>query len=546
MTVDLAGKRVLVVGLGRSGTAAASLCAARGAAVTVTDKRGAAVLGPALAELPRTVTVEIGGHQRQTFLAAELIVLSPGVPEIPELAAARAAGVAITGELELASRFVEATLVAITGTNGKSTTTTLAGAMLKASGRPTFVGGNLGEPLALAVGTPAGSSGGTCVVEASSFQLETAETFCPRVAVLLNITPDHLDRHRDLDNYAATKARVFAAQGPSDFAVVNVDDPLVVRCAEGARARRLGFSLERTLSEGAWLDGEELVVRLPGARAESYPTTVPALVGRHNQANALAALLASRLTGATQAESLRALAEFKPLAHRMELVAKRGGVFFYDDSKGTNVGAVVAALDGFPRPVVLIAGGRDKGGDYTPRSRPPWRAWAGPPSPHRRRRPTRSRTPSTPSCPSSAPRRWTRPSRWRRAWRTPATPSCCRPPARASTCAPGDYAHRAQVFRAAVERLADPGGSVRPARGVRVPRVAPASDLGRAPGTARTRARARGAALATLGGGEDPRRRLADRPAAPARWLASRCARARSASTAFSWVRSSCCSGSAW
>jgi UDP-N-acetylmuramoylalanine--D-glutamate ligase len=366
MTMDLAGKRVLVVGLGRSGTAVAILCAARGAEVTVTDKRGADVLAPALAELPRTIKIEIGGHDLQTFRAADLIVLSPGVPEIPELVAARAAGVAVTGELELASRFVEATLIGITGTNGKSTTTTLAGAMMKASGRPTFVGGNLGDPLALAVGTPAGAAGGACVVEVSSFQLETAETFSPRVAVLLNITPDHLDRYRDLEHYAETKARIFAAQGSSDFAVVNVDDPHVMRLTEGLRARRLGFSLEQRLGEGAWLDGEELIVRLPGARPESYPTTVPALVGRHNQANALAALLASRLTGATHAEALRALSEFQPLAHRMELVARAAGVLFYDDSKGTNVGAVVAALDGFPRPVVLIAGGRDKGGDYAP------------------------------------------------------------------------------------------------------------------------------------------------------------------------------------
>jgi UDP-N-acetylmuramoylalanine--D-glutamate ligase len=365
-SVELAGKRVLVVGLGRSGTAVAILCAARGALVTVTDKRGADVLGPALSELPRNIKIEIGGHKAETFLATDLIVLSPGVPEIPELAAARAAGVPVTGEMEVASRFIGASLIAITGTNGKSTTTTLAGAMTRASGRPTFVGGNLGDPLALAVGTPAGSPGGACVVEVSSFQLETVETLSPRVAVLLNITPDHLDRYRDLDHYAATKGRVFAHQHASDFAVVNLDDPLAMRQTEGIRARRLGFSMEKKLSEGAWREGEELLVRLPGTRTESYPTAVPALVGRHNQANALAALLASRLCGATHAEALRALNEFQPLAHRMELVGKAQGVLFYDDSKGTNVGAVVAALDGFPRRVVLIAGGRDKGGDYAP------------------------------------------------------------------------------------------------------------------------------------------------------------------------------------
>jgi len=202
---------VLVVGLGRSGIAAAGLCAARGAQVTVTDKRSAVELGAALGRLPASVAHELGGHKRESFLGADLIVLSPGVPEIPELAAARAVAVEITGELELASQFVAATIVAITGTNGKSTTTTLVGEMLRATGRPTFVGGNLGEPLAEAVGTPAAAAGGFCVVEVSSFQLETVGAFHPRVAVLLNITPDHLDRYDGLEGYAAAKARVLAA-----------------------------------------------------------------------------------------------------------------------------------------------------------------------------------------------------------------------------------------------------------------------------------------------------------------------------------------------
>jgi UDP-N-acetylmuramoylalanine--D-glutamate ligase len=367
--LHLTNKRVLVVGLGRSGIAAAQLCAARGARVTVTDKRDTAALGAALDGLPTDVVRELGGHRRETFTAAALIVLSPGVPEIPELAAARAAGVAITGEMELASRFVTSTLIAITGTNGKSTTTTLVGEMMRATGRPTFVGGNLGEPLAEAVGTPAAAPGGVCVVETSSFQLETADTFLPKVAVLLNITADHLDRYPDLSAYAAAKARIFAAQTSSDWAVVNVDDDLAVAASEGIASRRLGFSVTRPLDEGAWLAsgaGDGLTIRLPGATSEQYPANLPALVGRHNQANALAALLASRLAGATPAEARAALLAFRPLAHRMELVADAGGVAYYDDSKGTNVGAVVASLDGFPRPVVLIAGGRDKGGYYAP------------------------------------------------------------------------------------------------------------------------------------------------------------------------------------
>jgi UDP-N-acetylmuramoylalanine--D-glutamate ligase len=369
LDLELNGKRVLVVGLGRSGIAAAQVCAARGARVTVTDKRGAGALGAALDGLPAGVARELGGHKRETFTAADLIVLSPGVPEIAELAAARAGGVAITGELELASRFVASTLIAITGTNGKSTTTTLIGEMMRATGRPTFVGGNLGEPLAEAVGTPAAGPAGVCVVETSSFQLETADTFHPHVAVLLNITADHLDRYPDMDGYAAAKARIFAAQTGSDYAVVNLDDELSVAVSNDVASRRLGFSVTRPLAEGAWLSSpgaDGLTIRLPDAAPEHYPANLPALVGRHNQANALAALLASRLAGAAPAQVLAALRAFRPLSHRMELVADAADIAYYDDSKGTNVGAVVASLDGFPRRVVLIAGGRDKGGDYAP------------------------------------------------------------------------------------------------------------------------------------------------------------------------------------
>jgi UDP-N-acetylmuramoylalanine--D-glutamate ligase len=366
MTIDLQDKRVLVVGLGRSGVAAAQLCAARGARVTVTDNRAAGDLGAALAALPAGVAQELGGHPEAVFTGADLIVLSPGVPEIAPLRAARATGVAITGELELASRFVAAPLVAITGTNGKSTTTTLCGAILAETGRPTFVGGNLGEPLAEAVGTPAAGAGGICVVEASSFQLETVESFRPRVAALLNITADHFDRHDGIEGYAAAKARIFHAQRSGDFAVVNADDPLAMRVSEGVAARRVVFSTERRLTEGGWLDGDSLVLRLPGAAEERYPAQLPALTGKHNQANALAALLAGRLAGATPEEARRGLLGFRALPHRMELVGEADGVVYFDDSKGTNVGAVVAALAGFPRPVVLIAGGRDKGGDYAP------------------------------------------------------------------------------------------------------------------------------------------------------------------------------------
>ena len=330
------------------------------------DIKTAAQLDRELPLLPPSIRVELGGHPPALFVDQDIILLSPGVPPMPAIEAARDRGTLITGELELASWFIESTMVAITGTNGKSTTTTLCGSILSARGGPTFVGGNLGTPLSEAVGMPAGRLGGTCVVEVSSFQLETARSFRPQVAVLLNISPDHLDRYPDIDNYIAAKQRVFSAQTASDFAVINIDDPNVVAAARTIHSRCILISTHQALGVGGWVDGDSLCVRLPGGPIEYYPSQLPGLVGRHNQENALAALVAARLIGALPAEARQALVAFRPLPHRMELVGDFNDIEFYDDSKGTNVGAVVAALDGFPRKVVLIAGGKDKGGSYVP------------------------------------------------------------------------------------------------------------------------------------------------------------------------------------
>jgi UDP-N-acetylmuramoylalanine--D-glutamate ligase len=369
------GRRVLVVGLGRSGVSSARLLARCGAHVTVTDRKGEAQLGAALAALPDGVARELGGHRPTSFIAAETIVLSPGVPPLPEVTAARGAGVDVIGELELGSRFVAAPILAITGTNGKSTTTTLAGDIMRGTGRPTFVGGNLGVPLVEAAFTPAAAAGGAVVVEVSSFQLETIATFRARVGVLLNITPDHLDRYEGMDGYAAAKARVFDNQTAADFAVVNLDDPRVATIARTLPSTVVPFSTTRVLPEGGWVEaaGEagqpgipRLCLRLPGGEVERYPANMPGLYGRHNQENALAAALAGRLLGASAAVVEAALRSFTPLPHRMTLVGRRGDISYFNDSKGTNVGAVVAALTGFPQPVVLIAGGRDKGGSYEP------------------------------------------------------------------------------------------------------------------------------------------------------------------------------------
>ena len=385
---SLAGQRLLVVGAGRSGLAAARLALAHGAEVLITDQRPAAAFGATLDDLPGA-RFELGGHRRPSFLAADLIVLSPGIPPtIPELVAAMQQGVAVTGEVELASRFIAAPIVGITGTNGKSTVTSLAGAIAAATGRPTFVGGNLGTPLAEAVSTPAAGPEGIVVCELSSFQLETCDTFHPRAAVLLNVTPDHLDRYASLGDYAAAKLRLCRRLGAGDLFVWNEDDegcraalrdhvagwfPSLPYSTRGRPATTelvgaQGPPARRDL--GGFVDGDDLVLALlQGGQVveERYPQSDLALVGRHNLGNALAAYLAMRGSGLASRDAVRVGARaFRPLPHRMELVGERAGVRFYDDSKGTNVAAVVASLDGFPRPFALIAGGRDKGGSYAP------------------------------------------------------------------------------------------------------------------------------------------------------------------------------------
>ncbi|MCA9670161.1 MAG: UDP-N-acetylmuramoyl-L-alanine--D-glutamate ligase [Myxococcales bacterium] len=377
--MELRDLEVLVVGLGRSGVAAAELCLAHGARVTVNDSRSADALREPLAVLDGRAQLSLGGHPEARFTAAQLIVLSPGVPPLPALDAARAAGVPIIGEIELAARFVEAPIVAITGTNGKSTTTTLVGAMLDESGLPTFVGGNLGTPLADAVrlGHPAVGVGGRVVLELSSFQLETVAEFRAHVAALLNLSEDHLDRYPDYEAYRAAKARIFERQREIDFAVVNGRDDQAMCRALAARshAQKLSFAGARGDDEdapGAFFahdpqSGTALVLRLPQEEIdERYEASAMRIAGQHNRENALAALLIARVAGATPDACARVLSQFRGLPHRMQRVAAIGDVLFYNDSKATNVGSVVGSIGGFERPVVLIAGGKHKGGDYGP------------------------------------------------------------------------------------------------------------------------------------------------------------------------------------
>jgi UDP-N-acetylmuramoylalanine--D-glutamate ligase len=355
------GKRVVVVGAARSGVAAAELLVRRGASVTLTDLR------PQIEDEERLrsigVTLELGGHEVTTFTSADLIVLSPGVPlRMPALDVARQAGVPITGELELASRWLRGRIVAITGTKGKSTTTTLTGRMLEAGGHHVLVGGNIG--LALSAQVDASTADTIHVVEASSFQLESTDTFKPWIAVLLNFSPDHLDRHESVQEYADAKARIFANQRESDWVVLNADDPAVADLATRARARRLLFSMSDALREGVALAGQDIVRRTTDGDQRLVPLASIKLLGRHLVADVLAAAAVASLVGVDAAAMTKAVEGFSGLEHALEPVAEIGGVHFVNDSKATNIESARRAIESFGDGVVVILGGKFKGGDF--------------------------------------------------------------------------------------------------------------------------------------------------------------------------------------
>jgi UDP-N-acetylmuramoylalanine--D-glutamate ligase len=361
--MDLRRKRLLVVGLARTGIAAARFLHRHGAFVRATDQAAETRLGPELAELRAMgIALELGGHSAGVFADAEMIVLSPGVPHtLPTLQAARRRGIPVIGETELAARFIRQPIVAVTGTNGKTTTTELVGAMLAASGRRVFVGGNIGRPLIGYV--DAGMEAEIVVAEVSSFQLDTIETFRPAVGVLLNISADHLDRYPDFAAYAASKMRLFANQEPQDVAILNAGDPLIAAQAGAVRARKLFFNSPDP-GPGARLDGRRLTLRRPGRATVALDLARFRLRGAHNAENAAAAALAALAAGASPAGIQSALDAFTPGAHRLETVAVIDGVEYVNDSKATNVDAVRRALECFAAPVVLIMGGVDKGGDF--------------------------------------------------------------------------------------------------------------------------------------------------------------------------------------
>ncbi len=359
--MDLQDKRVLVVGAARSGQAVARFLAARGISVTLTDVRRRDDLQ--LAELPE-VNLVLGKHPDMTSGLWNLVVVSPGVPgDAPLLAQARREGIPVIGELELAWQFARAPVVAVTGTNGKTTTTALLGEVFRQAGFRTLVAGNIGIPLISAVEHYGPDD--LIVAEVSSFQLETVRTLRPRVAVILNITPDHLDRHGSMENYVAAKAAIFANQRPSDWTVLNFDDPLTAALAGRTAGKVIFFSRRHSLEEGVFVHRDRILVRVNGVETVVCRTEAVAIPGAHNLENALAAVAAAWAFDVGAAVVARALAGFKGVPHRLEPVGEIAGVRYVNDSKGTNPDAAARALEAYAAPIVLIAGGRNKGNDFT-------------------------------------------------------------------------------------------------------------------------------------------------------------------------------------
>ena len=360
--MELEGKEVLVVGLGRSGRGAMHLCTRLGAHVTATDRRDADDLGVVVEEARSLgASLVLGEHQERDFLSSDLIVLSPGVPlDQPHVALALSAGVQVVGELELAASLLACPLVGITGTNGKSTTTTFTGDLLASVGEHVFVGGNLGNPVSEGV---LEGQYDAAVLEVSSFQLETAPAFHPRVAAMLNCTEDHLDRYPTFDDYRRAKERILCNLVSDDAVVFNAADPLVVEMVRDLPARKLAFSVTDHGLTGAFVDGETIRFRLPGGEQTLNRSGFP-VPGMHNVENLMAAVLCVHALGVEPNTLASALPRLRGLPHRMEWVRSLDGVDWYNDSKATNVASAAKTLEGQARPAVILLGGKDKGGDY--------------------------------------------------------------------------------------------------------------------------------------------------------------------------------------
>jgi UDP-N-acetylmuramoylalanine--D-glutamate ligase len=368
MGIELRNKRVLVVGLARTGVATALFCATRGAHVTATDLRSEAEIVEAGSLRSHGVYLHFGEHEETLLDQQDLVIPSPGVPaDAPLLQAARAEGISIWSEIELARRFLKGRLIGITGSNGKTTTTSLIEHILRAAEFSTILAGNIGTPLISLVERTNDLT--VTVVELSSFQLEWIERFRPNISVFLNLTPDHLDRHHTFEAYSAAKARIFENQTEMDSAVLNADDPATA-ALDPAKPQVYWFSRKQRVAQGAFVTGNEIFFRRDGAEETILKLSEIPLLGAHNVENALAAVVAARLAGAVPAAIAKGVRSFAGVEHRLEFVAEIGGVRYYNDSKATNVDATLKALDAFPGQILVILGGKDKGSDYTVLQKP--------------------------------------------------------------------------------------------------------------------------------------------------------------------------------
>lgn len=362
--MELSGKRVLVIGLGKTGLSTVRFLAGRGASMAVTDDKPLSDLGDAARALSGLGLKAVLGPGNPAILSGvDLIIPSPGVPPVhPLLTEGVRRRIPILAEIEVAFRFLKRPAIAITGTNGKTTVTTLVGEILRASGRKAFVGGNIGDPLIGYVDGPQEEE--FAVLEVSSFQLQWIERFRPKVAVLLNVTCDHIDYHGSFVAYREAKERIFENQGPGDLAVLNADEPWSNPLARRLRSKARFFSSKAEVSDGMYSRGNEIILRENGEDRERYPAGMIRVPGTHNVENVMASILACRACGCPRERIIEAIGAFRGVSHRIEFAGEKNGVAFYDDSKGTNVDAVARALETFTRPVILLLGGRDKGADF--------------------------------------------------------------------------------------------------------------------------------------------------------------------------------------
>lgn len=361
--MNLTGKKIVIIGMGRTGIATARFLGKQGAKVIVTDEQPIDKWGKEFEQIATEKWLEIGDYNTRILTGACIVVPSPGVPPGNDLLVeALKRNIPVISEIEIAYRFLKVPLIAVTGTNGKTTTTTLLGEILKYSGKKTFVGGNIGNPLIEYV--EGSQKEDFIVAEISSFQLQWIEKFRPFIALLLNITCDHINYHGSFAEYRRIKTRVFANQTKADSAILNAADPEQEGLERIMNAQVIKFSSKRALQKGIFIKNNNIIIRMPGMNEEQYPLSIINLPGLHNAENVMAAIMAARLCGCSQEDIIAAVTAFRGLPHRIEFAGEKNSIKFYDDSKGTNVGSVVRALETFARPVILLLGGRDKDGDF--------------------------------------------------------------------------------------------------------------------------------------------------------------------------------------